>query len=395
MRAAFAVALLSTACGNSVNNTGPGGGGTTSPTTTTSSGGSGGEGGGGASSGSGAGGAACIDTIVTQPLMVVDANIYSEPVIVAMPDTGDFALAWRDETASTVSSTIVDPTGAVQFPPIVQSVRQFAATAIAASNTGYAVARIVTMPDGVVVDRIDAGGSITTSMLEPGSFVHADLVRATDGYVAVLRPALSGEDLEFATLTDATDTFALRANLPASTLCCGYPTWQSFPLPDGEVGVVWESRTGPDVEFARIDGAGLVVASSHTSIGSLTQYPTYAATLGATAVVGDHMTAVQLDIDGNELSNTPALDVARGVALGSSGDVLRLAVIGPYGVDWYRLGANGTPPALMLRLEPGAVAFDMDTALPSIAYNGTGFGVVWLVPFGGGVYFSYIEPCTL
>lgn len=358
---------------------------------TTSSGGAGGapgSGAGGAGASSSSGGA-CRDVLVTEPVRIGMTNVpQSDPVIAAIPDGSGFALVWHTEGVGLETATVsVDGSFVVTPRTLGVAATINTGTSVAAHDSGYGVTRLTPM-DGLFLDQVTYDGDVASSQgISAGP---AEVVANDTGFWLTL--AQSGE-LHHTFVPFGTTAVPTPSTFPSppDVFCCGGRQWKSHALPSGELVIAWQaSSNDAELTFMRFDATGSAIPASRTTFSESSSPPTAAANHAGATLFADDETVLVVDEAGSILSST-TLSLGSGASVGASDDEVRIAVGSSNGIDWYAAQLDGLPPRLLMRFEPGTAG---TLGAPKIAWNGTGFGVVWLAPPTETVRFAYLEPCA-
>lgn len=370
------VAVL--ACGGStVVGQGEGGAGASSTTSSV--------GGGSAGGTPSGGGGPCADVVATPPMAVAAGLAAHRPLIAARSD-GAFGIAW--EANGQLFTTILGTDGEFTLPPQPLGPGTWSDGAIASHEDEHVVLRYTTE---TIVERIDGAGQVISVPTSISSMHHVSA--GSDGYLLThndgtgkLAHAFLGYD---ASAVGPSQLFPNGGSLD----CCGGRRWNAHGSRSGGFVALWRSSSNSTgLDIVRFSADGTQVPGSHGFIDFTSAYPTHAATHGSGALFSSDEEVMLIGEDG-------ALQGAASFALGigsasSSGTAIRGAYGTSRGIDWYAIDLRGGEPTILLRMEPGLATTEPDQSTsPRVAFDGEGFGVVWLAP-PSEVMFAYLIPCA-
>ncbi len=359
-------------------------GGSSSTGGVSAAGGTGGSGGSGGSSGAAGSSGGCTDTLDVPPTKVT--QVFSGVTEIAALGQTFGGLAHAD--ATTLLLAILSPSGAAVAPAILlpSVTDSLSWSGIAATQAGYYVSTKAPSDKlGVArygTDGLAKGGVVTISS---NTFPpHAVLSGAADRVLATWMQPLS---LMAAVLKDG-EAAASSPQVVGKSSCCAR-SW-SVVSHSGGFGILRYDNNSPESVFYRnVDPNGVPGADKPLVALKTMQGPPYwGALLNGNLAFGHCKFIVVLSPAGDVVSTgpLPASDYSS-CAVGSTGTRLRMAEPKGSSIEW----RDVTPGAV------GAVMLTIPTAAASLvqmAWDGTGFGLIWRDENTGDLRFARVKVCT-
>jgi hypothetical protein len=346
--------------------------------------------------GSGTGGGACVDTIVSGPKILGGTNVSGTPVQIGLGAVGGrFGLAYRDGTGDHFATFA--PNDASVTVPFTRAGSTFYTNPrdipVASRPWGFSVAEWTSM-DRARVRRFGPNGEdlgASNGTPETGITNAMVVTSATSaGVLLVYYDDVQGH-VRSAFVADGQAALSAITNIGASL---GLSRYHAAVGTTTGFALLWSAATD-DQRFTMLAANG----ADAMTIGSAQILPlglppiTFTAaraTLGGgspTLMFASELGLISFEETG--MLPVGVLDESN-VVLGSSGTSFRGARFGGTTIEWRRIDPMAGLGPIELSL---AVSQAEQWVPPAIAWDGSGYGVVWSE--AGGLAFARIDPCGL